>query len=840
MKPLSVDLVIPELIAALAESGGAVLQASPGSGKTSRVPLALLGSPFAATGSIIMLEPRRLAAVNAASWLAKSIGEEVGQTVGYSIRFDRKVSSATRLEVLTEGLLTRRLQSDPELDGVSVVIFDEFHERSLHADTSLAFCLEVQKSIRPDLKLIVMSATLDVGPVSRIMGGVPVIVCEGRAYPVDIRYLGEPNGDVARAAADGVLRALRETAGDILLFLPGAGEIKRCFEILSESGLTDLILIQLYGDLPFSDQERAIMPAAKRKVVLSTNISETSLTIEGVSVVIDSGLARRVQFDPPTGLNRMQTVKVSAASATQRAGRAGRLGPGVCYRLWSEAVQARLLPHNQPEIRLVDLAPLALELASWGIADESSLPWLDRPSADSLAESRALLRTLGALDTSDRITGTGKRMATLPLHPRLARMVLEGEVLGVASVACDLVALLSERDIFRRDNSYVRPKSSCDYTDRLEALDEWRSGGRYGGVLDANACRQVDRVASRLKRLVADSHASPQYSWDTVGLILLMGFPDRVAMQRENGSDRYLLVNGTGGRLGRGTALHDKKFIIAVEVLAKPGSEGTIHGASAVSLEQIRQQFTEQIAIVPNTVWDGEHRRVVTTVEERFGPLLLSSRSSPPVRKEAAKALINAIGTSPELVMLPWTPLARQFQARVSFLSKISPERGLNDISTPMLAGTLSEWIADAVIGMISANDLKCLDMLALLQCRFSWEQLRLIDEGAPTHIHVPSGSRIRVDYSGEQPFISVKLQEMFGLAEGPRIAWGRVPLVIHLLSPAQRPIQVTRDLRSFWETTYPQVKKELKGRYPKHPWPDDPWSAVPTKRTKSAGASKS
>lgn len=833
MKPMPVDQVMPDLLAALAVSGGAVLQAPPGSGKTSRVPLALLDSPVALAGSVIMLEPRRLAAVNAASWIAQSLGERVGRTIGYSIRFDRKVSAATRLEILTEGLLTRRLQSDPTLDGISVVIFDEFHERSLQADTALAFCLEVQKSIRPDLKLIVMSATLESEPVSRLMGGVPVIACEGVRYPVDIRYLGEPRGDIVPATAEAVRRALAETSGDILVFLPGAAEIRRCYELLSGSGRQDLIVVQLYGDLPFVEQERAILPADRRKVVLSTNIAETSLTIEGVSVVVDSGLARRVQYDPATGLNRMQTIRVSAASAAQRAGRSGRLGPGVCYRLWSEAVQSSLLPYSQPEIRLVDLAPLVLELAHWGVSDASSLSWLDTPSSAAMSESRMLLRTLGAVDSSDRITGIGKRMASLPLHPRLSRVLLDGEELGVALLACDLVALLSERDIFRRDTR--RPTSGCDYSDRLEALDEWRSTRRAPDGVDVNACRQVDRVASSLRKSVAADRDRSPFSPEVVSHLLMRGFPDRIACRREEGSDRYLLANGTGARMGDASALHGQQFIVAIEVSGRPGGDGLIHGASAVTLAQIHRVFREQITVERVTVWDEEMGRVVTTKEERLGSLRLSSSSAPPDKEAASELLMQAIARSPDLNLLPWSAASRQFQSRVSYLARICPDRGLPDLSNEAIAVSLSESLREAISGMVSAADLKRLDMLGLLQSRFTWEQLRMVDEGAPSHIHVPSGSRIRIDYSGDQPFMAVKLQEMFGLADSPRLAWGRAPLLIHLLSPAQRPIQVTSDLRSFWETTYTQVKKELKGRYPKHPWPDDPWSAPPTKRTKSA-----
>jgi ATP-dependent helicase HrpB len=453
-----------------------------------------------------------------------------------------------------------------------------------------------------------------------------------------------------------------------------------------------------------------------------------------------------------------------------------------------------------------------------------------------LSEARTLLKTLGALDSNARITKIGRKMVNLPLHPRLANIVLEGDSLGEAGVACDLAALLSERDIFRRENLTARPRSGCDYSDRLEALDEWRSGSGFSRTLDLNACRQLDRVAARLKKVFDLSNSVHSYSLDSIPLLLMKGFPDRIGIQREKGSDRYLLANGTGAKLGPGSALHDDQFIVAVEVLGVPGKEGAIHGASAVTFDQIRSQFPDHITIERRTIWDREGGKILTSVEEKFGAIQLSLRNVTPEPEEIVVALIEAISDYPDLDILPWTIAARQLQARADFISRVSPERGLPDISNAKLSGTLSEWLTPAIYGIKSASDLKRLNMFDLIQSLFSWEQLRFLDEGAPTHITVPSGSRLRLDYTNHEPFVSVKLQEMFGLAETPRIAWGRVQLIVYLLSPAQRPIQVTKDLGSFWESTYPQVKKELKGRYPKHPWPDDPWSAMPTRKTTQAG----
>lgn len=835
MSTLPVDAIIPQLLQALSSSRGVVLQAPPGSGKTSRVPLALLNAPFLSGKSILMLEPRRLAAVNAAAWLARSVGEPVGETVGYSIRFQRQVSRSTRLEVVTEGLLTRRLQSDPGLEGVGIVIFDEFHERSLQADTALAFCLDVQRHLRDDLKIVVMSATLETGPVSSLLGDAPVVGCEGRTYPVEIRYLGEPDKDSARAATSGVHRALRETSGDILVFLPGTGEIRRCQDYLQQShAVGDPLVVPLYGDLPFNEQERAIVPASRRKVVLATAIAETSLTIEGVTAVVDAGLSRRLQYDPRTGLNRLVTVRVTAASATQRAGRAGRLGPGVCYRLWDKGVDASLLPSNPPEILIADLAPLALDLANWGTVDATSLDWLDPPPAAAMSEAWELLYELGALDVEHRITPLGRRMAGLPLHPRLARLVLDGEQAGLAAAACDLAALLEERDIFRRDLRSERPVSDCDFTDRLEAFHEWRTPGRGERAhLDLTACRAVDRAARRLRKLMRVSDESNPPDQQVVALMLAKAWPDRIARQREPGSDRYLLAQGGGARLGQRCALRDQPFIVAVEMSGNQCGEATIHGASSLALDTLRQEFGSGIVRERSCGWDASQGRVWAREEERFFSLSLTSRAVSPTAEELSATLLGEIGREGGLVLLPWSHAACQLQARATLLRRVFPEQPWPDFGNDWLMAHLEAWLLPWLGGVRTLTDLQRLDLYALMKGLLTWEQQRMLDEEAPTHISVPSGSRIAVDYCHDVPVLAVKLQELFGLAETPTVARGRVPVLLHLLSPARRPIQVTSDLKSFWNTTYQEVKKELKGRYPKHPWPDDPWLAVPTRGTK-------
>ncbi|WP_298438956.1 ATP-dependent helicase HrpB [Geobacter sp.] len=840
MPVLPIADVLPDLLAALAAHPTVVLQAPPGAGKTTRVPLALLDAPWLGGGRVVMLEPRRLAASNAARWMARSLGEEVGATVGYTIRFDRKVSSRTRVEVVTEGILTRRLHFDPLLAGVGAVIFDEFHERSIHADLALALCRDVQLGLREELRIIVMSATLDAGPVAALLGQAPVISSGGRSYPVDLRYLATESGDdVATSVFRGVGRALTETAGDILAFLPGTGEIRRCERLLAESGTArDILVAPLYGDLPFEAQERAIVPADRRKVVLATNIAETSLTIEGVGTVVDGGLCRRLRFDPATGLNRLAVERISAASATQRAGRAGRLGPGVCYRLWTEHGQRALIPADPPEITISDLAPLALDLAAWGVADAGSLAWLDPPPPAALEEGRRLLEGLGAVDRQGRITEVGRRMAELPLHPRLAHMLLTGRERGWGALACDVAALLSERDIFRGvERSAVRERSESDMGERLAALALWRAGKR-GASADHQACRTVERTASHLRRLIAVKAAedtTPPMD-EAVGLLLAAAYPDRIALAREGGGRRYLLANGRGARLSEQSAVHDEPLVLAYVVERGDRGDDLIRQASALGMEKFRRDFADRICRERVVSWDAREGRVVAREEERYGALVLGSRPAAATADEMQYALLEGIAREGGSDLLGWSPRARQFQARVRFLRRILPDEGWPDLSDDHLAATLSEWVGPYLAGVRSRAAVASVDLLPPLQALLDREQLRRLDEEAPTHLTVPSGSRLPLDYGTDgPPVLAVKLQEMFGLADTPTVARGKVPVVVHLLSPAGRPLQVTTDLRGFWNGAYREVKKEMKGRYPKHPWPDDPWSAVPTRRTKKA-----
>ncbi|WP_243371309.1 ATP-dependent helicase HrpB [Geotalea sp. SG265] len=834
MKRLPIDDILPQLLQAVQENPAVVLQAPPGAGKTTRVPLALLQA-LPKDSRIVMLEPRRLAAANAARWMAAQLGETVGKTIGYTIRFERKVSAATRVEVVTEGILTRRLQTDPQLAGVQLVIFDEFHERNLQSDLALALCRDAQLGLRPDMKLMVMSATLDGAPIAQLLGA-PLLTSEGRSYPVDIRYLpAEPKGRTADITAAAIRRALAETEGDILVFLPGGGEIRRCQSLLD--GTVKAAVHPLYGDLPYARQEQAIVPGPGRKIVLATNIAETSLTIEGVRVVIDSGLCRQLRFDPATGLNRLVTTRISAASAIQRAGRGGRTAPGICYRLWMEHSQSTLIPFTTPEIRSSDLSSLALELALWGENDAAALSWLDAPPAANLAEARELLRKLGALDSNFLITQLGRSMALLPVHPRLAHLIIEGKRRGYGRVACDIAALLTERDVFSF-NPADRPETSdSDIVDRLELLSDWRKGGRVGKLPDHQSISTVDRLAMQLRKQADCNEAALPLTAATVGLLLALAYPDRVGQQREAGSPRYLLANGKGGTLSGRSSLRDIPFIVAVVMEGGEKGDGQIHSATTLDLGTIRKEFDREIQWLRVVAWDEKSQRVLAREEERLGALVLATRPIAPTAEETATALLDGIAAGAGLAALNWTNRVEQFRLRVHFLSRVFPDVGLPDFSADNLLRILPQWLGPFLGGVKTKSELHAIDILAPLKHLLDYPQLRFVEEQAPAHVTVPSGSSIPLEYSeDEPPVLAVKLQELFGLADTPTVAEGRVTVTLHLLSPARRPIQVTQDLRNFWNATYPQVKKELKGRYPKHPWPDDPWNAVPTRKTKPRG----
>ena len=835
---LPIEPVLPAIRAALQNATALVLQAPPGAGKTTRVPLALLGEPWLTGQTILMLEPRRLAARAAAARMAGLLGEPVGQTVGYRIRFDRQISRQTRIEVVTEGILTRRLQRDPGLNGVGLVIFDEFHERSLHADLALALCLDSQRGLRDDLRLLVMSATLDGAAAAKLLGDAPVVTSAGRAWPVACHYLP---GDAHRLDLTGVVRAiltaLAQHEGDVLAFLPGGGEIRQVQRRLeAESASAGLALAALYGDLPGAAQQQAIQPdpAGRRKVVLATSIAETSLTIEGVTVVVDAGWTRIPRFDPRSGLTRLETVRVSADAAEQRAGRAGRLGPGVCYRLWSEVTHSRLRPRRVPEILEADLAPLALELANWGVNDPATLAWLDPPPAGALAQARAVLADLDALDEQGRITPTGRTLAELPTHPRLAHLLRRGVALGQGALAADLAAVLEERDLLRGAHPF-----GSDLTVRLEALQAFRREGRAGAqrwAADGSACSRIEQTARRwreLLKIVAAPEPAPDPA--LVGLLLALAYPDRIARRREGSADRYQLANGRGARLAVGDPLSGSDWLTVAQLDAGI-SEGRIWLAAPVVPADLESHLAARIRTVAEVMWDERQAAVSARRERRLGALALTGEmltgADPALLRQAMQAGVRQMG----LESLPWTDELRDWQARILALRCWFPEEGWPEVADDWLTEHLDQWLEPWLNGVTRREHLARLDLAAALAGRLDGRLRPRMNELAPTHLTVPSGSRIRLQYPpGEPPVLAVKLQELFGLADTPRIAGGRVAVTLHLLSPAQRPIQVTQDLRGFWERTYAEVKKELKGRYPKHPWPDDPWNATPTRRTQAA-----
>ncbi|HTP05313.1 MAG TPA: ATP-dependent helicase HrpB [Nitrospirota bacterium] len=845
MNSYPIDSILPRLKEAVQHNSSIVLHAPPGAGKTTRVPLALLDVIPPARGRIIMLEPRRIAAVSAARWMAKSLNEQAGETIGYAIRFDRSVSAKTRTEVVTEGILTRRIQSDPSLEGVAMIVFDEFHERSIHADLALALCLDIRKGLRQDLKILVMSATMDYGPIASILGDALIIASSGKAFPVEEHYLENSTGPLPMRIVWAVKTALKETNGDILVFLPGAGEIRACLKELQEAlniNEDRISLHALYGDLPFEDQERAIMPSKdKRKIVLATNIAETSLTIEGVHVVIDSGLTRMLRYDASTGMNRLVTVPVSRASAEQRKGRAGRLGPGVCYRLYSRHDLHSMLPFTKPEILVSDLSPLALDLAVWGVKDPHTLSWLDMTPAPAWDSGLRLLRALGALDSSGSVTSIGRAMARLPLHPRHSRLMMRAEQLGCLRLGADLAAILTERDVFRHKGA-DRIISKPDISERVDVLRKWRkqkeSSESTNPSADVSALRAVERTSKQLMGLVhetMDGSSQDTEDHDAISRILLSAYPDSICKRRDEGGGRFVHVQGRGVRLSLDSHLGSSPYIIAVHADAGEKTEGFVHMAAPVTDELIRSECANLIETNRRVEWDAKEGRIVAAVEERLGALLLSTRRLTPTDEEAALILCEVIRTTPGI--LTFGNKARQFQGRVALMRRTFPEETWPDLSDEPLLSKPEEWLLPWFDSIRSAQGLSGLDILPAFKATLSWEQQRLLDERAPVSISVPSGHDVTLDYtSGDPPILAVKLQEMFGLADTPMIAAGRVKILLHLLSPARRSVQITQDLKGFWSNGYPQVKKELKGRYPKHPWPEDPWNAVPTRRTKPRG----
>ena len=811
LPPLPIDSLLPELLATLAGHGAVVLEAPPGAGKTTQVPLALLNAPFLDGRRILLLEPRRLAARAAARRMACLMGEEQGQTVGYRTRLDSRVSAATRIEVITEGILTRLLQADPALSGYGLVIFDEFHERSLQADLGLALAQQAQALLRPDLRLLVMSATLDGAAVAELLGGAPRLTSAGRSHPVEVRYLpGDGPLDSRLAAA--VHRALAEAAGSLLVFLPGTPEIRRLAARLERDGLpADVRVCPLYAGLDAAAQDAAIAPApaGTRKIVLATRLAESSLTIDGIGVVIDSGLSRHTRFNPRTGMDGLVTVPVSQAAAAQRTGRAGRLGPGVCYRLWREADHARLPAHEPPEIAVADLAPLALELALWGVRDTAELAWLTPPPAAHLAQARALLRALGALDHAHKATGHGHAMAGLGLPPRLAHLLL----VGSGEDACLLAALLAERDILRRTPGQA---PSVDVELRLSAL----RSGRAGADVERAAFDAVRRLAQRLAR--RRPVGGP--GGDSVGVLLALAFPDRVAQRRSRGS--YRLANGRGAVLDASDALAGAPFLVVAE-LDDVGDNARIRLAAAITGDELATALGAHIETIESVRLDAASGAVQARRVRRLGALVLAEAPLPQPSAEAvADALLEAIARH-GVAALPWSQAQRQWRARVALMRGLEPEGGWPDVSDAALEADLARWLGPYLVGVKRVDALADGPLQAALAGLLDHALGRRLDAELPAQLIV-NGRPRAIDYTADAPVLAVRLQDLLGQRDTPRLAGGRVALVLHLLSPAGRPLAVTADLAGFWRGAYGDVRKQMRGRYPRHPWPEDPLAAAP------------
>jgi ATP-dependent helicase HrpB len=817
--PLPIDAVLDDLSRTLEAHHAAVLVAPPGAGKTTRVPLALLDAPWAKGKKIIVLEPRRIAARASADRMAKSLGERAGETVGYRVRFGSKISRATRIEVVTEGIFTRQILDDPELSGIAAVLFDEFHERSLDADMGLALARDAQTGLREDLRILVMSATLDGARVAKLLGEAPVVESEGRAFPVETRYLGrKADAPIERQMADAIASALRADAGSVLAFLPGAAEIRRTQNLLGERVQDSSIeIVPLFGALDAAVQDRAISPAPKgtRKVVLATSIAETSLTIEGVRVVVDSGLARVPRYEPDIGLTRLETVRVSRAAADQRRGRAGRTEPGVCYRLWDEPQTASLALYTQPEILSADLSSLVLDLAQWGVADPAALSFLDPPPQPAWKEAKSLLAELNALDGDGRITAEGKSLRALALPPRLARMIVDSHRAGEGEAAAEIAAIITERGL---------GGDSVDLEHRRDQFRRDRSP-RSASARDL-ARRWASQVAASEKVAIGEGDLS-------TGLMLAYAFPDRVARNRGNGS--FVLANGRGAAVDQTSSLARAPYI-AIGEMTGTAASGRILLAAQISQDEIEQHFAEHIESVDEISFDRGAMALRARRKRALHAITLSEATLA-VSPSEDTARIFADGLiAAGLDRLPWSKAAKQWRDRVMFLRKAEGD-SWPDLSDDGLITRRDDWLVPALYDKIALKDISAGDLSDALMALLPWEMRARLDREAPTHFEAPTGSVLPIDYEAEQgPTIAVRLQELFGLNTHPSIAAGKVPLVLELLSPAQRPVQVTRDLPGFWRGSYSAVRSDLRGRYPRHPWPEDPANALPTRRVKPRG----
>ncbi len=826
MTGFPVDLVIPDLKAALAANPNAVLVAEPGAGKTTRVPLALLDEPWLKGRRIVMLEPRRLAARAAAKRMADTLGEAVGETVGYTVRLERKVSVRTRIEVVTEGILTRRLQHDPELTDTGLLIFDEFHERSLDGDLGLALALDVQRGLRDDLKIMVMSATLDSERLSTHLDSGPVISAKGRMFPVDVVHLEKASRfTLADDTVKAIRRALADVKGSLLVFLPGEGEIRRVEEMLLHSELPTTVDVHpLYGAMALQAQDEAIRasPAGRRKVVLATTIAETSLTIEGVEAVIDTGLKRSPRFDPASGMTSLDTVRVSQASAEQRKGRAGRLGPGRCYRLWPEAETRALAAHDDPEIRSADLSDLVLELARWGVTTLDVLPWFEVPPRAAFGQAQDLLKRLSALHADNSITPHGRAMAELPLHPRLAHMVVAGKARGAGQSAAEIAAFLSERDGAARD-------APVDVEQRLMMLR---------GVAKERWKQTVKQILSSLHRHpresgdpapgteVGESLNSRLRGNDEVGagVFIALAYPDRIGRKR---GSRFQLSGGGGAILPEHDNLNKSDWL-AIATLDGASGDGKARLAAVLTDRDIETHFSDLIVESEGVFWDAKANAVKAGLMRKLGAIVLQEKPAAKIDTALTAAAMLEGVRAMGLAALPWSETARSFQARVRFLARIMPDAGFPDLSDAALLEASESWLLPYLEGMMRKADLARLDLLQILQGLVPGDLLRRMDKLAPQRMTVPGGGSYRIDYDVEgDPTLSVRLQEMFGMTSAPQVADGRARIKIIMLSPGMKPVAVTQSLETFWLQGYPDVRKDMRGRYPKHAWPEDPLTAT-------------
>ena len=807
--------IIPDLKKGLAEHNTLILQAAPGAGKSTYLPLQLLNEPWLAGKKIILLEPRRLAAKTVASRLAFQLNEEVGETVGYKIRFENKISKSTRLEILTEGILTRMLQEDGALENIGLVIFDEFHERSLHADLALALTREIQTILRPDLRILIMSATIDGEKLSSVLNNAPIITSKGRQHPIKFNYEGaDEKIPLHLQMARVIKKAMNENSGDILAFFPGAGEIARTAEILEREKINAKIF-PLFGDMPIHLQQEAILPAknGERKIVLATSLAETSLTIEGVNIVVDCGFSRVPKFDTRSGLTRLETIRVTKDSADQRAGRAGRLGPGICYRLWTEGFNHHLVPHRSAEILDADLAPLVLELSNWGTEEINSLTWLSTPPAGTVMQAKELLEQLGALE-KNKISVRGKEMLRLPTHPRIAHLLIEGRKSKQHSLACDIAALLEERDPLPKE-------AGSDLVLRIEVLRKFRRKEFVNA--DKKRLERIERIAQQWRKLIGTEIENSNPNHEEVGKLIAAAYPERIGKMETQG--RFRLANGRMAKLEDGDSLINEKWLAISNLDGGTSKDGKIYIAAPLNPKDISYLASEKKTIE----WDDKKGELIAKIEKRVGEIILESKAIKNISdEEKIEILIDAVRKN-GMELLDWKEEVTDWLARIECAKKWNESGNWPTVNREYLLSNAMEWLAPYLSQVKRKEDFKKLDLLTILSSTLSYEQQHRLEKLVPEKIIVPSGSFIRIQYNadGNFPVLAVRLQELFGMLETPTVCDGKIKLMMHLLSPAYRPVQVTQDLMSFWQNTYPEVRKELRMRYPRHSWPEDPFTAI-------------